>query len=87
MADLTFPDIHELKRFGFAPGSYSGKCRSCSGHFIADKRAWTCATCASAERDAYNRLTQDERRERYERNVATVEKWFAERGRAGEPTP
>lgn len=31
---------------GFAPGWYTGHCRSCGAEFVGDKRAGSCLTCA-----------------------------------------
>jgi hypothetical protein len=38
----------ELRRYGYADGSYQNKCTSCGGMFIGDKRARTCKGCATA---------------------------------------
>lgn len=34
------------KRFGWAPGGYTGICDICDSSFIGDKRASICADCA-----------------------------------------
>jgi hypothetical protein len=69
-----FPDIHDVRRFGWTPGQYYIRCCTCSGQATADKRATSCQTCAEREMAAYNLLSQEERLARYERNLAIFER-------------
>ena len=34
------------QRLGWAPGGYSGRCRTCEEAYTGDKRSWQCAPCA-----------------------------------------
>lgn len=44
-------DKHELVPWGWAPGSYMGKCRDCEGMWWdGDKRAYRCERCAMIAR-------------------------------------
>jgi len=38
-----------LKSKGYAPGDYFNVCRTCGKEFVGDKRAITCAGCASEQ--------------------------------------
>jgi hypothetical protein len=48
VGSLGYADTR-LKRGGWAPGNYFGKCISCNCTFTGDKRACSCAPCAYAK--------------------------------------
>lgn len=41
-------DWQHLKNYGYAPGGYMTRCRTCGDTPIMDKRAWRCRPCAEA---------------------------------------
>jgi hypothetical protein len=43
---------HSLAPYGWAPGDYVGKCRTCGEAWEGDKRCMVCRPCAEAARDA-----------------------------------
>lgn len=44
---MTILELLESK--GYAPGDYFNVCRTCGKEFVGDKRAITCAGCASEQ--------------------------------------
>lgn len=67
-----------LKSKGYAPGDYFNVCRTCGKEFVGDKRAITCAGCASeqvgtvAEPNAHSVLA--EVRAKLDKRVFYIEK-------------
>lgn len=41
-------DWRHLKDYGYAPGGYMSRCRTCGDTPVMDKRAWRCRPCAEA---------------------------------------
>ena len=54
---------------GYAPGSYLCHCGSCDKQFMGDKRAFQCAPCAVADKDAFDKLTPQEQEEFVKKNI------------------
>jgi hypothetical protein len=42
-------DWQHLKPYGYAPGNYMSRCRTCGDTPVMDKRAITCRPCAEAK--------------------------------------
>ena len=43
---MSEPVHIDLRAFGYAPGSYEGKCQKCEQEFVGNKWAWSCEPCA-----------------------------------------
>lgn len=58
---ITQQDLTRVGRLaGWAPGNYTGTCRECRQHMVADKRAIHCFICAVIQmRDAPDRIWDD----------------------------